>query len=360
MKKGRIVLVFWLLAVLAVVTSMASYAWVAMNTTALMRGFEVGLESDSLYLEISADREEDYGTNVVFNRTTVFYSAMQEQEQPHMVDLITCGQIPSNGALLLYPAEVVIENAYLYGTADGKYDPAMHTRFFIRSESEIAESNENFIEITGKLSEGDSILGYYIIGESASHYPTASIEGRYYYAKITKNDGSYGYACLGNKFEKGEKLAGRKYWGYANSSVESEAQSNNLINVVSMDVPTEDYALKKTVFLRGARGSGDLQDLSVSEVEILGRSDYLTNSIRVMFVATSGDGEVVSTIYSNRDPGSFEDVLFEEVLGNEAEVITVDVYIYFDGKDPDAHNTAGILNAHTVNVTFSVKDHVYN
>ena len=356
MKKGRIVLVFWLLAVLAVVTSMASYAWVAMNTTALMRGFEVELESDSLYLEISADPDEDYGKDVVFNRTVV-YSALEDDT--HNIDLISYGELTSNGALLIYPTEMTKYNAYLFATEDGKYDPAKGTRFYVRSESFIAGSDENFVEITGKLSPGDSIIGYYTIGESASLYPTASLDDRFYYAKTTRADGSFGYSCLG-KFAKDEPLAGRKYWGYASSTVEAESQPNNIMNVVSMDYPEDAYALKRTVFLRGARGSEDLQDLSVSSVEVKGGADYLTNSIRVMFVATAGDGKVVTRIYSNREPDLFNGALFEEVLGNEREVIKVDIYIYFDGKDDDAHSTVGVLNSHTVNVEFSIEDHEYN
>ena len=60
--KGRIVWVFWLVVVLAALTATASYAWLAMNTEARLGGFEVELESDSIYLEISAEAEENYGT----------------------------------------------------------------------------------------------------------------------------------------------------------------------------------------------------------------------------------------------------------------------------------------------------------
>ena len=44
----------------------------------------------------------------------------------------------------------------------------------------------------------------------------------------------------------------------------------------------------------------------------------------------------------------------------KAILITVDIYIYLDGKDDDAHSSVGILNSHTVNVEFSIEDHVYN
>ena len=354
MKKGRIVLVFWLLAMLAVVTSMASYAWVAMNTTALMRGFEVELESDSLYLEISADRYEDYSGEVAFNRT-VFYSV---PDDTHAVDLITYGQVSLSGAIIVYPAKVTMENAYNYGTSYGTYNGGAR-RFYVRSESIIGGGDENLTDITDTLEIGDSILGYYIVNEGGEAYPTARIEDKNYHAKVVREDGGIDYVCIG-KFAKDERIAGRKYWGYARSTIEEDSQRANIINVVSMDYPTDDYALKKTVFLRGARGSGDLQDLSVSSVEVKGRADYLTNSIRVMFVATSGDGKVVTRVYSNREPASFNGKLFEEVLGNEQEIITVDIYIYFDGKDDDAHSTVGILNSHTVNVEFSIVDHVYN
>ena len=73
MKKGRVVLVFWLVVLIAVLTATASYAWLAMSTTARMKGFEVELESDSLYLEISEYSDREYGNSVSFDRV-VYYS----------------------------------------------------------------------------------------------------------------------------------------------------------------------------------------------------------------------------------------------------------------------------------------------
>ena len=358
--KGRVLLVFWMVALLAVLASVASYAWLAMNTKASIRGFEVGFKSDSLYLEISADAEDDYGKQVNFNKTAYFRTEnIPTESEEHTVDLITYGQVPSNGAIILYPTKLSIYNAYLYGTADGRYDSTMDVRFYIRTESVIGGGNENFLDVTDSLTDGQSIVGYYVVSESADSYPTASMADKIYHVKTARDSENYDYVCLG-KFALGEKLSGRKYWGYSSSTKENESQPNNIINVVSMDTPTEEYCLKKTVFLRGAKGSNALHDLDISSISVGGGVDYLTSAIRIMFVATSGDGDIVTRVYSHRDPESFNGRLFEEVLGNEREVVTVEIYIYFDGRDADAHSTAGLLNSHTVNVKFAVKDHEYN
>ena len=87
--KGRIAWVFWLVIILAVLTSTASYAWLAMNTVARVRGFEVAFESDSVYLEISADAAEGYNRQVVFNRVRLL-----SDEQTHEVYLVSYGEVP--------------------------------------------------------------------------------------------------------------------------------------------------------------------------------------------------------------------------------------------------------------------------
>ena len=343
MKKGRVVLVFWLVVLIAVLTSMASYAWLAMSTTARMRGFEVELESDSLYLEISEFSDGEYGNSVSFDRV-LYYS----DQSTHEIYLVSYGQIRPEGALLLYPRQLTAN--------DGTYNGG-DTRFYLRSDSVIGKGKENFIDVTDTLSHGQSLAGYYVISEGLETHKTAQLDNKFYYVKTARGDGNVDYSCLGT-FDIGEPLAGRKYWGFSSSTSESKPEPNNIMNVVSMDTPEGDYCLKRTVFLRGAKGSLDLNNLRVASVEIEGRRNYLTDAIRVMFVATSDRGDVATAIYSPRVP--FSGALFGDVLGDEREVVKVDIYVYFDGKDPDAHTASGLLTPQTVNVKFTIDDHNYN
>ena len=363
--KGRLAWTFWLVVVLAVVTSTASYAWLAINTMARLRGFEVGAMSDSLYLEISQDATEDYGTKVSFDKT-MYLSIGGTRE----LSLVSYGQVPTEGAIKICKTQVDLLNAGLYGSDEGTYVGGGQ-RFYQPSGSAIAGGMYNFVDVTGNLTEGDSIIGYYVVEESDDAYQKAQddtgsdyvknhLGEDLYYVMTDRGDGHYDYSCIGS-FDLGETLAGRLYWGYATSNDNQDAEPDNIMNVVSMDVPTDEYCLKKTVYLRGAGGTNDASDLKISAVEIGGRQNYLTGAMRIMFVATSDRGRSVTTTYNHRKPGEFDGRLFDEIFGDRRETVTVDIYIYFDGRDEGAHNdNADFITSQTVNVHFSISDHRYN
>lgn len=355
--KGRIVWVFWLVVVLASLTATASYAWLAMNTAAGLRGLEVELESDSLYLEISADAEE-YHKSVSLSRPAVY----SFDENTSELMLVSYGEVPSNGALLIYQTQLDKEKASNYGYPDGVFKEGGY-RLYRPSDSKIGGGKLNFVEVTDTFSVGQSVVGYYVIGEYATPYPTASVADRYYYVKTVRDNGCVDYSCLGNKFEIGERLAGRKYWGYASSTSFDSSESSNIMNIVSMDTPAEDYCLKRTVFLRNAVNTGDAQDLRISSISILGRKNDLTDAIGILFVAKSDGRETVAKVYSHRNhenSENFDGLLFSDLRGDTSEVVTVDIYIYFDGKDENAHSRAQFLTANTVKINFSVDGHEYD
>ena len=362
--KGRLALTFWLVVVLAVVTSTASYAWLAINTMARLRGFEVGLTSDSLYLEISQDATEDYGTKVSFDRTTYLSSSAT-----HEIYLVAYGQVPEEGAMKIYRTQVDLSNAGLYGTDEGTYIDG-ERRFYQPSGSDIAGGMYNFVDITGDLEEGDSIIGYYVIDMSEDTYPKAmddadpdyvknALGEDLYYVMTDRGDGHFDYSSIGS-FEPEETLAGRLYWGYAVSTEDQSSEPDNIMNVVSMDVPTDEYCLKRTVYLRGASGTNDARDLEISSIEIGGRTNFLTGAMRIMFVVTSDRGRSVTTMYNHRKPEEFDGRLFDEIFGDRKETVTVDIYIYFDGRDEGAYNNADFITSQTVDVHFSISDHRYN
>ena len=338
MMKGRLASTFWLVVALAVLNSAASYAWLAINTAARLRGVEVELVSDSLYLEISQSATDYYGKEVSFNSSLALSDITSE------ISLVTYGKVPAEGALRIDRTQVDLTNAQEYGgDRYGKYLGG-DTRFYLPSESEIGEGDVNFVDVTDEISDGQSIIGYYVITEIAQD-PIA-VTDDLYYVKTSRNNGTnFDYSCIGD-FKVGEALANRLYWGYAESKVEEFAEPDNILNVVSMDTPKAEYSLKRTVYLRGAYGTVDAKDLRVSSVEIGGRENFLTGAIR--------------TVYHHRSPTAFDGALFDNLSGDGREVITVDIYIYFDGRDEGAHNNADLLSAQTVNVHFSVDDHGYN
>lgn len=340
--KGRIALVFWLVVVLAVLTATASYAWLAMNLSAGVRGIELGVESDSLYIEISADAKTGYGKDVYFER--VLYSDVQAQEE---ISLVTCDRLPEYGAVRIADDRIT----------SGKYDGS--GKYYKAVKSDITGGDDSYIDITSTLEVGDSLIGYYSVQEESAHSESNNADCFYYY-KSARTDGAIDYVCIG-KIPIGEKLANRLFWGYAYSDSLDEAQSKNTLNIVSLDIPRPEYAIKNTVYIRCAAGTGDAKDLSIASVEVKGIRNYLTDAIRIMFDVRSDDGESVTAFYSHRERESFDGtLLLSEIYGNELETVTVDIYIYFDGTDESAYKQDGILTRNIVNVTFTVDDHDYN
>ena len=56
-------------------------------------------------------------------------------------------------------------------------------------------------------------------------------------------------------------------------------------------------------------------------------------------------------------------ILFAKLLGDEAEVVTVEMYVYFDGMDASvvtATGAAGVLNGQSISVKFTIDEHTYN
>ena len=343
--KGRIVWVFWLVVVLAALTATASYAWLAMNVSSRVRGIEVEALSSSIFLEISADEDAGYDTSISFDR--VMYLDDNNDER---LSFVTYRRISQQGALRITAVKLTS------GAYDGR------GQYFKAVKSDITGQNHSFVDITNTLSLGQSLDGFYTI--SRGSWYTVSNTGLYnYYYEQVRSDGTVDYVCIGTVPE-GEILSGRLVWGYAKSDDLDDPQTENVINVVSLDVPPDvplgKYCLKETVYLRCAEGTLSAKNLRVDSVEIDGYKNYLTNAIRIMFVAKSSRGETVTKFYNHRNPENFDGSLFTSLIGDGEEVVTVDMYVFFDGTDEDAYDQGGILTRNDVIVKFAIDDHDYN
>jgi hypothetical protein len=348
--KGRIVWVFWLVVVLAALTATASYAWLAMNTSSRISGVEVEAETDSVYLEISVDSNDGYDKTVSFDRVS-YFNEKGERE----LSFITYGYLPSQGAMRIAPTLITKANADIISSG-GVYNGS--GRYYKAVKSDMTGGNHTYIDITSSLSIGQSLLDFYHI-ERGGYFTVSNTYDYNYYCENVKENGDVDYICIG-KIPKGEKLSRRIYWGYARSDELDDAQVTNTLNIVSLDLPPEEYALHNTVYLRCAENTLDAKDLMIESVNVRGYKNYLTNAIRVMFVATRENGETVTLFYSHRNPEALNGVLFEEIYGDKKEVVKVDIYIFFDGRDPSSYKQDGFLTPNFVNVKFSISDHVYN
>jgi hypothetical protein len=70
-------------------------------------------------------------------------------------------------------------------------------------------------------------------------------------------------------------------------------------------------------------------------------------------------GEISRAIYNHRE-GTIEHIddtgrLFSTILGDEEEIIEVEIFVYYDGSDDDVvTNRSVVLTGHVIKCTFSI------
>ncbi len=274
-------------------------------------------------------------------------------------------------------APVAISNAYTSGNASTVY----WTK----------DDNGNY-SVAQNISLGTNMKGYYTLTNLATEGVTITVEdntkflpGIYYYVAnqlSVSNETLTDYACIGvptpadtNSSEDYTKAVGYTYWGRAYSTNLEDVQAENTLNVLSEAVASADYYLTETFNIRQASNTDHAKNLRVSKVTVSGQTNSLTPALRVLMVAESESGEVAIATY---DPGNGtneaaslknngvegeDGKLFDILLGDEKEEITVKVYIYFDGTDAVAMNaslSAGELNGQTISIEFAIDELDYN
>ena len=182
----------------------------------------------------------------------------------------------------------------------------------------------------------------------------------YYYVKNANGD----FTCLGFAITEALDTYPGYYWGRAYSGALGSPQGTNTLNVIDTNDNNNDYYYFNTVYLRSAENTNPGQNLRIEEVKVGGRANDLSAALRILFVATNGNGDVVRTTYDNGDASQFSGALFDTILGDKGEVVTVEMYVYFDGTDEVAKTlkdeTAGLLNGQTIEVKFAIDGPDYN
>ena len=232
----------------------------------------------------------------------------------------------------------------------------------------------------GDLNLGTVLDGkYYTIEEKPASDPyDALVHAASYYVKNTVT-GGVEYSCLGYAADANIADAPVFFWGRAYSDALGEHQNTNTLNILDDYAQTDDnpYFYWDTIYLRSAENTNPGTNLRIADVTVGGKVNELSNALRIFFVATNGKGEKVYCSYSNRtgkitlygateldDTTANDAILFDSILGDKGEVVTVDMYVYFDGEDVDAYTKkdaeAGLLNGQTIDVKFTIDKPDYN
>ena len=215
-------------------------------------------------------------------------------------------------------------------------------------------SNQTYT-VVEDLSIGTSLDGYYTI-TATPVANKAEATGKVYVA----NGNDYVFVKDCGTGAGVNLLTNDVYWGRTYSDTLGQHQNTNTVSVIKSDFA--DYRYSGTVYLRCAENTNDGTDLKIADVKVGGRVNDLSKALRVLFVATNGKGDVVFTTYSNRDGMAiFNGDLFDTILGDQAEIVTVDMYVYFDGTDVAAFtkadpDDAGVLNGQSIEVKFTIAE----
>lgn len=282
------------------------------------------------------------------------------------------------------------EGSYGYYTVDttaaasGEYNP--DKQYYMQA------TDGSWVVVDG-LQSGSHLEGYYTLTVSRV---SSVAEGETAYIKSVRSDNdpypNY-YAFNGHTYQQSADHSNKnwfdEYWfrGYSDNLTEgsvaetptADSQPGRIIGVVDMDrytTETSPYYLYDTFYLRMAEGSGDATHLRISNITIDGSdSEFaLTDAIRVLIVARNSLDESeatdVTAIMYNNDTGTFTrhdgkttndpQLLFETLRGNTGEVVTVEIYVFYDGRDPSVatHNQLN-LSGHKLSIGFEIEKPYY-
>lgn len=404
-----------MLLVSAIMLSTASFAWFSMNTEVYVEGIEFEAYSDSLFLEISDARDGAYGDFIdvssspkairpskiaflsdsgawdasfvdatgEYNPGITYYAKVSKAltndsfsnpdyvvvetlREASLVEnyykdveftIVSTTRTPEDGVTYYEKqgnayAPVTKTDVYGLYTLTNATDCADGERFV--SGNVYYSLKDGVYAPVGGLKAASSVEGYYTLASSSQ--VTVSTGGEYY---VLNNRGDY--ISIGT-VAQGVKLDSTYRYTYtAYSDTLNLSQGDNLDAVIDESVYTVEnipYYLYDTVYLRMANGANIGDNIKVDSVEISGK-DSLDNAIRVLFVAKNGMGEVSRAIYNHRD-GTIEHIdddgrLYSTILGDEQEIIEVEIFVYYDGSDDDVYtNRSVVLTGHVIKCTFSI------
>ena len=406
-----------MLLVSAIMLSTASFAWFSMNTDVKVEGIEFEAYSDSLFLEISDAVDGTYGDYVDvssspkairpssiayltddgawsaefeaatgdYDPEVTYYARVSKAltndsfSNPDFIVVETLREASLVEDYYMNPEFVLVsttrtpENGVTYYEKQGNaYVPVTKTDVYglytlTEPSNYECQDDERFVSgnvyyslkdgvyaPVGGLKAASSVEGYYTLKESDR--VTVSTGGDYY---VLNNRGDY--ISIGTVEEDVKLDSTYRYTYTAYSDTLNLSQGDNLDAVIDESIYTVDnipYYLYDTVYLRMANGANNGDNIKVSNVEISG-SDSLDNAIRVLLVAKNGMGEVSRAIYNHRD-GTIEHIdddgrLFSTILGDEEEIIEVEIFVYYDGSDDDVvTNRSVVLTGHVIKCTFSI------
>ena len=237
----------------------------------------------------------------------------------------------------------------------------------------------------------DNYIAYYTTDTNSNYViatdlvPAEKLDGKYYTfeetdaidddvdateiaagAKVWWQNANGDYICVyHNTTSDAVDISDRIFWGKAYSDTLGAVGATDMITAdvgIIKDSYVKNYVYSDTLYLRSALNTNDGKNLRIENIEIGGRKSALSDALRIHFVATNGKGEQTTYTFDNGSQFTAQ-TLFNTILGDTKEIVTVRTYIYFDGTDAaslTATTAAGEFNGQTVSIEFAINDVDYS
>lgn len=255
-----------------------------------------------------------------------------------------------------------IERATALGNAN--YE---HTKQYYAADED-ADGNIIGLTLVGGLNAGSHLKGYYTLELTTVDVDDIVVGREYYFM-----NSDYDLVAFKASADEGEGLDGYWYRGYSENinpdTDNKDADADNITGVIDMynkyNNETTPYYLYDEFYIRMAEGSANATNLRISKVDVKGSDDpyALTKAIRVIFVcSSSAHGQTARILYNhedgtftNLDTGATSALIDGVLIGNTGEVITVSMYVYYDGTHESvATHDALNLSGHSISVGFEI------
>lgn len=171
---------------------------------------------------------------------------------------------------------------------------------------------------------------------------------------------THGYSYVG-EYTEGDNILNEIYWARAYSAASDEYAAATPLNVIK-DSKLGNYYLMKTIYLRCAENTNDATNLKIEDIIVKGPATDINKSLSILFVATSTSGETKVVEFKNSDPNAINGtVLFDKLLGNARETITLEMCFYFDGEYTEVTtDNAADIAGQSIEIKFAIDNHSYN
>lgn len=276
-----------------------------------------------------------------------------------------------------YIAKTLAQNESAYGYYTVTQNGACGTDDTYSPANKYYEHRDGNWYLAGGLDEGSHLEGYFTLSVSPATVAPSSV----YYLKsaASANDAYPDYIAFKTAAENSNKanLPEQGYWyrGYSENIdlANPDGQSDRINGVIVDGKYTNEntpYYLHTTYYLRMATASNLAENLRVNSIEVIGseNANSLTDAVRVMLVVSSsvqkeeirivynnGTGEFTRDDKSGRITSGDTTLFYERFLGDTNEIVTVQVYLYYDGTDTVVNTNNDLdFSGHTVNIEFGI------